>query len=182
MSRRSRVVRTGFWRPKRSRWPRRSAADGRAQILRNVARHALPVVRAQVASGARRLPPDSPQKFSPLLASDEDSVIRKTTLRSVRVRFASAELPLDLRNRVASLRASDSAEFVRDPGRKDPLRPVARDRRHHEWRRHLAHHPLPRPVGTVPGCQSPGRRPHRTLHCSGWRRSQWRTARLRGDP
>ena len=34
-------------------------------ILSNVARHALPVVRAQVASGARRLPPISPQRFSP---------------------------------------------------------------------------------------------------------------------
>ncbi len=83
------------------------------EILRKMARHAQPTVRVQVAGGARRLPRDIAAEILTLLASDEDSGVRRATLRSVGVRFANTELPPDLRNRVTSLAASDPAPFVR---------------------------------------------------------------------
>jgi hypothetical protein len=83
----------------------RVGGRGVAPILRRAARHALPVVRAQVAGSSRRVPPEVAAEILALLVSDEDSGIRKTSLRSVRVRFENGEMPLALRNRIAALAA-----------------------------------------------------------------------------
>jgi HEAT repeat protein len=87
--------------------------DAGVAVLRTALGSRSPVVRLQVASGARHLAPTQAATLLPRLLDDAEANVRKFALRSTQKLFTAGTMPEAVRARVAALRETDPEPFVR---------------------------------------------------------------------